>query len=85
MSKLVANLWGCGDDCHCWYTRIYRKTENKNFIDILWEGRWMNDYDHTKEELEEIKEEFQQACHRYDINIDLTSNCPWNWKGEKDE
>lgn len=98
MKKLVADVWGCGDICNCWYCRIRqfeeipeedRKGSSSYWrwnIKDLWEGQWMNDWPQTpaeKEEFEEVREEFREACIAHEIDIDLSSNSQWDWKAKE--
>lgn len=89
MRKLVADVWECGTDCNCWYTRIrefsdehlHPKPDKLVYREMLYAGQWMND-NPDKEEFDEVREDFKAACEHYGITIDLSSNSIWDWGGE---
>lgn len=96
MRKLVADCWSCGDDCCCWYPQITEwsdehitpKPSRLMYKDTLYEGSWQHDYPDRKnkeevENFEEIRKEFKQACDQHGIEIDLSSDCCWDWRAER--
>lgn len=66
-------LWWCGDDsCDCHTFEIWRGNER------LWMGGVYSPNQYS-DEVERAREEVLEACARYGIKVDCSSESLWEW------
>lgn len=86
--RIVAQVWGCGDECSCYQPEIVRVEPNfeAGFPWIkrteLWKGLFLSEPWDTPREWAKQAREFKAAAKRYGIR--LHRNYRGDWSGERD-